>query len=132
MAERIQQIGTLGGKYKDGAKKLLEEGLNIDKKIVDDSKVTDHHALIPTEKIEKFNFNELTPNNDERKKGLTKEILINVLELVLSRMIVSFSKMYIFDQTNIKIKVAGVTFTSSGKKEIQSGWKDVVENASWT
>ena len=125
MIERIRQIATLGGKYKECAERLMEDGLNIDKKIVDDSKVTDHNALIPTERIERFDFGSLTPNTEERKKGLTKEILTNILELVLSRMIISFSQMNIFEQTSIKINAAGVLFTASGKKEIQSGWKQM-------
>lgn len=125
MEERIRQIASLGGKYKETALKLLEDGLNIDKRIVDDSKVTDHHALIPTEKIEGFSFDSLIPSPDERKKGLTKEILTNILNLVLSRMIVSFSKIYIYEQTNVKINCSGITFTASGKKEIQEGWKKV-------
>lgn len=125
MVERVRQISTINNKYKECAEKLIENGLNIDKKIVDDSKVTDHHALIPTERIEGFDMEKLIPNPEERKKGLTKEILKNVLELILTRMLVSFSQMYIFEQTSIKLDVSGIIFTASGKKEIQPGWRDV-------
>lgn len=52
MADRIRMVSTVvnGNKYyKECAEAVLKKGLNIDGKIVDDSKVTDHHAIIPTE-----------------------------------------------------------------------------------
>ena len=55
MADRIRSIGKFQ-KYKTSASIILNDGLNIDKKIVDNTKVTDHHALILTEKIDGIQF----------------------------------------------------------------------------
>jgi DNA topoisomerase-3 len=125
MAERVKAVGTLG-KYKTACGKLSTEGLNIDKKIVDDSKVTDHHALIPTEKIENFDFKKLIPTPEEKKKGVTAETMQNVLDLVLCRLIVAFSKAFLYEQTTINVTFPnGFVFSASGKKPISLGWKAV-------
>lgn len=127
MAERVKMIGTIG-KYKDIAEHVLMTGLNIDKKIVDDSKVTDHHALIPTEKIDNFNVSEMKPTDDEKKKGVTTETMQNVLDLVLSRILVSFSNAYKYEQTNVIITFDnGMKMSASGKKTLSSGWMSVQE-----
>lgn len=132
MADRVKAIGTVknDGKkpFEAHAGKLLAGKLNIDKKIVDDSKVTDHHALIPTEKIANFDYSKLVPTAEEKKKGVTTESLQNILNLVLSRMIVSFSEKYIYEQTSVEVTFAnGVVFGANGKRPAQQGWKAVQE-----
>lgn len=127
MRSRIEGIATIG-KYAMEARTLLSVGLNIDKKIVDDTKVTDHHALIPTEKIKGFNPDDMVPTSEEKKKGVTAETMKNVLDLVLCRMIVSFSKPYHYEQTDVSVQFTnGMTFTATGKKPIQLGWTAVEE-----
>lgn len=126
MESRIKGIGTIA-KYKTAVSGLLSKGLNIDKKIVDDSKVTDHHAIIPTEKIKGFDMDSLIPTEEERRKGVTEETLKNVLDLVLCRMIVSFCTPYYYEQTSVKVDLSGMTFTASGKKPLEAGWKGVQE-----
>ena len=130
MPKRIEAIVTIE-KYAVAGQKLLTDGLNIDKKVVNDEKVTDHHALIPTEKIENFNPSDMKPTQEEAKKGVTTESLQNILDLVLCRMIVSFSKMYIYEQTSVKVRFPnGITFSAIGKKPVQLGWKEVQERLS--
>lgn len=129
MESRIKGIGTIA-KYKTAVSGLLSKGLNIDKKIVDDSKVTDHHAIIPTEKIKGFDMDSLIPTEEERRKGVTEETLKNVLDLVLCRMIVSFCTPYYYEQTSVKVDLSGMTFTASGKKPLEAGWKGVQETLS--
>lgn len=125
MAERINAIGTLK-KYRNACNKLLNEGLNIDKKIIDDSKVTDHHALIPTEKIRSLDFDNLVPTFEEKKKGVTTETMRNVLDLILCRVIIAFSKPFFYEQTTINVTFPnGFVFSASGKKYISLGWKAV-------
>lgn len=125
MADRIKAISTLG-KFKTACDKLSAEGLNIDKKIVDDSKVTDHHALIPTEKIENFDLKNLIPTPEEKKKGVTAETMQSILDLVLCRMVVAFSKAFLYEQTTINVSFpCGLLFSASGKKPISMGWKTV-------
>lgn len=127
MKERIQGIATIE-KYKAETEKLLADGLNIDKKIVDNSKVTDHHAIIPTEKIKGFDPEKMSPTAEEKKKGVTAESMRNILDLVLCRVIVSLSTPFIFEQTNVKVEFPnGMIFSASGKKVIRLGWKEVQE-----
>lgn len=127
MFERIHDIGTVHEKYETATMMVLEKGLNIDKKIVDDSKVTDHHAIIPTEKIKHFDMDSLKPTDKEKKEGVTTETLRNILDLVLCRMIIAFSREYIFEQTNISVKFGDIVFAASGKKTIDYGWKSVLK-----
>ena len=130
MKERIKGIATIP-KYNTAANALLSAGLNIDKKIVDDSKVTDHHALIPTEKIYGFDPESMRPTPEEKKKGVTSETMKNILDLVLCRMIVSFSAAYIYEQTNVKVRFAnGTVFSAGGTKPLEMGWKAVQERLS--
>ncbi len=127
MDERIKAIGGIE-KYRDVVNALLKDGLNIDKKIVDDSKVTDHHALIVTEKINGFDVSAMQPTPSEKKDGVTTETMKNILDLVLSRMIVSFSQPFLYEQTSVRVDFGvGLSFTASGKKPIQYGWKAVQE-----
>lgn len=123
MPERVKMIGTIA-KYKDIADTLIGAGLNIDKKIVDDTKVTDHHALIPTEKIKNFDPSKLEPTAEEKKKGVTRETMQNILDLVLTRVLVSFSKAFKYEQTNVTVTFPnGMNFTASGKRPVAMGWK---------
>lgn len=125
MIERVRMIGTIKN-YENVVGELIKVGLNIDKKIADDSKVTDHHALIPTEKIDSFDFQNLVPTKEEEKKGVTAESMKNVLDLVLVRMLVSFSTAYKYEQTNIVIIFPnGMKFSAMGKKTIAMGWTAV-------
>lgn len=125
--DRIKAIGTAGEKYKVVTESVLLDGLNIDKKIVDDSKVTDHHALIPTEKIEGFNLWSMKPTEKEKKEGVTEESMRNILDLVLCRMIISFCKPYVYEQTSISVKCSDAIFSANGKKPIDYGWTAIQE-----
>lgn len=114
MEKRIKDISTIE-KYKNVAMNVLEKGLNIDKKIVDDSKVTDHHALLVTEKINSFDFSKL--NQDEK----------NILDLVISRMLVAFSHKYLYKETTLEVTLAYQNFkvAAKGKMPINQGWKEI-------
>lgn len=113
MESRIREISTIDT-YSKVANDVLGKGLNIDKKIVDDAKVTDHHALIVTEKIKNFDFSILS----------AKEL--KILHLVISRMLVSFSYKYLYDETVVNVSFAnGMIFSAKGKKPVSMGWKAV-------
>lgn len=112
MIERIKDISTLN-RYNSIANNLISKGLNLDNKIVNDSKVTDHHALIVTENIRNFPLSTL---NDKE---------INILHLVISRMLVSFSNKYIYDETIIDFKSnnKNLVFRSIDKATVSLGWR---------
>ena len=124
MAERIKYISTIS-KYSDSCKKISTEGLNIDKRIADDSKVTDHHALICTEYIKDFDIEAMKPTSEEQRKGVSSEKMKNVLNLVLTRMIVAFSQPYYYEQTTVEVTFLDkIHFAASGKRTISEGWKE--------
>ncbi len=122
----LTTIKNIDSSVAECAEKILKDGLNIDKKIVDDSKVTDHHAILPTEKIENFDFNSLEPVlKKEKDDGITKEALQNILMMIMSRLIVSLSKPHKFNKTNIVLTVQNINFTVSGKTVVDAGWKGI-------
>ena len=128
MNDRIRDIGTIDA-YKGIAGGMLANGLNLDKRIIDDNKVTDHHALIVTSNINSFNFNLLVPTREETNKGVTPDSLRLVLDLVVSSMLISFSSPYHYDRTSIEVTLNnGFFFTAKGINPISLGWKSI-ENA---
>lgn len=126
MKGRIEQIATIG-KYTSACNALSAKGLLFGKRVVNDAEVTDHHALIVTEKINNFDLSKMMPTKEEQKKGVTGDIMRNILDLVICRMIVAFSTPFLYEQTNVIIKADDVTFKASGKHQIDAGWKGVQE-----
>ncbi|MMZ58462.1 DNA topoisomerase 3 [compost metagenome] len=90
---------------------LKEKSLRVTKRIVDDSKVTDHHAIIPTE--EPLRLGDLT--NDERK----------LYDLIARRFIALFYPAYRYDSIQLTVEVAGESFHAKGKVVKDKGWKEV-------
>jgi len=123
MQGRVEAIRSLA-KYSGVATSLLKGGLNIDKKIVDDSKVTDHHAIIPTDRVGGFDMAKLYATPSEKAQGVTDEALRNVLSLVLCRFLVAFCKPYIYESTVVAVKFpSGHEFKASGAVPLSMGWK---------
>ncbi len=112
---RVRGIGK-HAEYSDVANLVLTNGLNVDAKIVDDSKVTDHHAIIVTNKIDDFDFSVLT------------EIEKNILNLVIARILVALSGKYKYKETTLKIGFDnGLIFNASGRVPVDKGWKKIQE-----
>lgn len=104
--EAAQQVD-----YRIFVNNMTQKGLNLDKRIVDNKKIEDHHALIVTENIKNVNFLELT----------TKEK--NILNLVISRMLLAFDTVMKYDETRVYLNVAGHVFQTSGITVVDEGWK---------
>lgn len=98
--------------YGDAAYRLIGEKLNT--RSVDDAKITDHHALLPTEVI---------PTNLEGNEA-------KVYDIVLSRMIEAFSPVCVADVTSVTLEAADTEFATRGRKVISSGWKSVASGPS--
>lgn len=112
MKERVLQISECE-MYSPICKNLLDNGLCIDEIIMDDEKVTDHHAIIVTDNIIHYN-----PQN-------LSEMENNILHLIITRMLVAFSDKYKYQETAIRISFDnGMIFTANGKIPIEYGWKD--------
>jgi DNA topoisomerase-3 len=84
------------------------------KAFVDDSKVSDHHAIIPTE--QSVNLGEL--NDKERK----------IYDLVVRRFLAVLYPPFEYEQTIIRAKIGEENFIAKGKIVIHKGWKEVYEN----
>lgn len=67
--------------------------------------------MIVTENIKNVNFLELT----------TKEK--NILNLVISRMLLAFDTVMKYDETRVYLNVAGHVFQTSGITVVDEGWK---------
>lgn len=79
--------------------------------LINNKKVSDHHALLPTANISKFDFNELS--DTDRK----------ILYLISKRLIVASSKPHKYDKTIVTINCAENDFTATGKTIVEQGYK---------
>ena len=78
--------------------------------VIDDSKVTDHHAIIPTGKADRSMLDTLSQG--ER----------NILCLIATRLICAISPHYIYDETIVTLDCQGNSFQAKGKTISQMGW----------
>ncbi|MEI7027977.1 DNA topoisomerase III [Paenibacillus sp. y28] len=104
--------------YASLARPLLRSTLPSAGKAVDDSKVTDHHAIIPTEQY--VNLAALSP--DERK----------LFDLIARRFIAMFYPAHQYEETTVTVEVQGEAFTARGRVIKQAGWKDVYGSSAFT
>ncbi|MBO0998717.1 DNA topoisomerase III [Bacillus sp. SD075] len=90
-----------------------EPNIMNNKRFVNEKKVTDHYAIIPTEQV------------TDPKRLSTEER--NIYDLVVRRLIASHYEKAIFDYTTIKTLVdKRAEFISKGKQQIQEGWRKVI------
>lgn len=90
---------------------LLSNGLNIDGRIINNAKVSDHHAIIPTENIRNAVNMELT--SDEKQ----------ILHLVIRRLLEALSAQYEYMDIEYVFDICGETFKLKQKKPVNLGWK---------
>lgn len=112
LRERLRSIAV--GPYSASAGQVIREGIRTTKRVVDDSKVTDHHAIIPTE--EPVYLERLMA--DERR----------IYDLVVKRFIAALSPDYEYDETTIYADIKGEEFYAKGKMMRQKGWKAVYDS----
>ncbi|GGH68293.1 DNA topoisomerase III [Paenibacillus silvae] len=109
LKERLESVAV--GPYASLARPLLRKNLNITKRIVDDSKVTDHHAIIPTEQT--VLLNQLSP--EERK----------LYDLIVRRFISLFYPAAKYDSVAVTVQVGQDSFHVKGTTVKDSGWREV-------
>ncbi|MCL2775410.1 MAG: DNA topoisomerase 3 [Oscillospiraceae bacterium] len=85
------------------------------KQIVNDKKVTDHHAILPTAKVTAAAYNSLSPV--EKK----------ILTLIIYRLIISVYTTHIYMATKAVLDIVGVEFTATGKEILDYGYRTVEE-----
>ncbi|MBR2824472.1 MAG: DNA topoisomerase 3 [Clostridia bacterium] len=108
----VQTMKMLPGEYQGYVPGALPEGkLPVSRRTVDASKVTDHHAIIPTNKrVDPAKFSE-----DERR----------LYDLVVRRMLAAFYPACEYDATKVVTRVEEYDFRTNGKTVIRNGWHDV-------
>ncbi|WP_352396853.1 DNA topoisomerase 3 [Aminobacterium colombiense] len=94
----------------------LERDFQFDEKsfssIFDNSKVTDHYAIIPTMSVE---MSKLESLSTEEK---------NVYELIKAKLLMACSKPLIESMTKVIYEYDGFTFTANGKTVIENGFRE--------
>lgn len=112
LPERLKACGV--GEYRPLAHTVLQKPIKANKSFVDDSKVSDHHAIIPTEGY--VNFSAFT--DKERK----------IYDLVVKRFLAVLFPAFEYEQLTLRTKVGNETFIARGKTILHAGWKEVYEN----
>ena len=105
--DRLKGISV--GEYRAYADRLLKQGVKGNKSFVDNSKVSDHHAIIPTE--EKLNLGILSSEDK------------NIYNLVVKRFLSVMLPPYEYEQTTIKVNINGEIFLAKGNTTLEKGWK---------
>jgi DNA topoisomerase-3 len=111
LRERLESIAI--GAYTPFARDIIKKGITPSKRFVDDTKVSDHHAIIPTEQ-----YVDLSKLVSEEKK---------VYDLVVKRFLAVLSADFEYEQTTISAEILGEIFTARGKIVKAKGWKNVYE-----
>ena len=108
LKDRIKAVNT--SEYSKVCMKLLKTKIKPNKSFVDNSKVSDHHAIIPTE--ERVFLVDLS--DKERK----------IYDLVVKRFLSVLCPPFEYEQTTIKGVCEGETFTANGNKINKLGWRE--------
>lgn len=97
--------------YSSHVQYILSNEIPTNKRMVNDKKLSDHHAIIPTNIAPKLS----ALNGDERK----------VYDLVVKRFLSAFYPAAMYEKTEVITEVEGETFKTSGRIEVDKGWKVV-------
>ncbi len=109
LQERVKACRN--GEYASACARILRSPIKGNKSFVDNGKVSDHHAIIPTEqgiRIQDLEYG-------ERK----------IYELVVSRFLSVLLPPCEYEETQAVADCGGELFTVKGKRILQAGWKDV-------
>ena len=113
LPERLRAIAV--GQYKEAASALLRSRQIQTKYIVNDSKVTDHHAIIPTEQYVELN-------------RLTRDEM-HIYDLVVRRFLAVLSAPCEYDEVQVRISFGRYDFYAKGQSVISAGWKALYDSS---
>ena len=112
LKDRIKAVNV--SEYSKVCNKLLKSNIKVNKSFVDDSKVSDHHAIIPTE--ERVFISNLSEK--ERK----------IFDLVVKRFLSVLCPPFEYTETKVKGNVEGEIFVAKGNKINSLGWKETYKD----
>ena len=111
MAEKVSVLIRLGAKFE-----LFKDINNFYPEIshmIDDKKVTDHHAIIPTMEIEKADLSELSSSE------------MNILNLIVCRMLSAAAEPYIYENLTAEFYCGSHMFSTKTKAVLSLGFKAI-------
>jgi DNA topoisomerase III len=111
IADRLRGCGV--GPYRTLAGKVLNRPVPKNAAFVDDNKVSDHHAIVPTE--ETANLSAM--NEKERK----------IYDLVVRRFLAVLYPPFEYEQLTLNASIDGESFVARGKTVLQAGWKEIYD-----
>lgn len=110
LKDRIEALPPEFSKFR---MEILRNKINGNKSFVDDSKVSDHHAIIPTEEKGKTGYF----NHEER----------NIYNLVVKRFLSVLLPPSEYLETEVKVEIGGEIFYAKGKVTLIKGWKELYD-----
>ncbi len=115
MIPEIKPIAGLVGErseYQQASKYVLGLDVLPLARVVDDAKVTDHHAIIPT-RAERHPVDNMAPDD------------LRIYDLVVRRFLAIFHPDAVFENTRVETTVASHVFRTRGKVMLVPGWRGV-------
>ncbi|MFE7064865.1 DNA topoisomerase III [Sutcliffiella sp. NPDC057660] len=109
LKERVEAVRAHS--YKSVASKILSKPIKGSKSFVNNEKVTDHHAIIPTEETVL-----LSKLSDKEYK---------IYDLIVKRFLAVLMPPFIYEQTTVTATLGSEQFVAKGKTVISQGWKEV-------
>lgn len=96
--------------YTEHAKEVKDSGLILDKRVINDDELTDHHAIIPTLQS---NVNLSSLSENERK----------IYDLVANRTLMAVGERYIYTEIEYEFWCNDIIYHAKVKNPVQMGWK---------
>lgn len=112
LTERLKAVSK--GDFTPFVSEIIRNNKTISKHCVNNSKVTDHHAIIPTEQ----SADVLAMSTAEKRIYL----------LVVKRFLTCFYGNAVYENSKVTLQCAGETFTAQGNVMLEKGWKVVTNN----
>ncbi len=109
--ERLQACGV--GPYRKLAGSLAMKPIRVNGSFVDDKKVSDHHAIIPTEQFVQLDH----MTNEERK----------IYDMVVRRFLSVLCPPFEYEQVTMEAQAGGHGFLAKGRVVKAQGWKSAYE-----
>ena len=109
LKDRLKAVCT--GPYRTAASTLLKKNIRTDKSFVNDAKVTDHHAIIPTEEYAVLEH----MTNEERK----------IFDMVVRRFLAVLSDPAEYEEATVTGNACGASFSTKGEIMKAPGWRAV-------
>lgn len=113
LKERLKACSV--GPYKTLAGRLVNQPLPAKPFFVDNSKVSDHHAIIPTEQYVQMDHMTI----DERR----------IYDLVVRRFLAVLYPPFEYDETSLEANIRGQRFIAKGRIVKSQGWKAAYDTA---